>query len=140
MRERSNPGSAHARVLGFCIRVRLRRVLFRTSTAERSVRPGSQIDIDRINVAHHILVRAEGRHYLLLRSVDLLLARHDGRNEVAVAERFQGIDQGWCIAGTEPVGPVALKAVGTVPQISDIGVPVDGAIIGDLEGRIAVLV
>src|SRR5882757_10637688 len=34
----------------------------------------------------------------------------------------------------------ARRAVGTVPQISGIGVPVDGAIIGDLEGRIAVLV
>jgi hypothetical protein len=29
---------------------------------------------------------------------------------------------------------VALQAVGTVPQISGVGVPVDGAIIGDLEG------
>ena len=115
-------------------------MLLRTLTAEHSVRSGAQIDIDRINVAHHIPVRAEGRHHLLLRGVDLFLAGHDGRNEVAIAERLQGIDQRWCIAGTEPVGPVALQAVGAVPQISDIGVPVDGAIIGDLEGRVAVLV
>jgi hypothetical protein len=44
-------------------------VLFRTLTAERSIGSGSQIDIDRIDVAHHIPVRAEGRHHLLLRGV-----------------------------------------------------------------------
>src|SRR3984957_12463420 len=49
----------------------------------------AQIDVDVVEIAHHVLVRRELRHHLVVGGVNVFAAVGDDVGEVAVAQRLQ---------------------------------------------------
>ena len=101
---------------------------------------GAQIDIDVVDVAHHIDVGGEGRHHLVIGGIDILAAVGDDADEVRIAERLEGFGQRRRIARALAIGAMADMAVRMIAAEAGEGVPVDGAVRADLVGRVAVLI
>jgi hypothetical protein len=93
----------------FCFRLfELRRlivVLGRSSTRNRVLRAGAQIDVNVVEVAHHILVIGEGGHDFFLTASEILLATGDDPEELGVADRFERVRERRGVGRASPSGP-----------------------------------
>ena len=98
---------------------------------------GAQIDIDRIEKAHDVLIGTECRHDEVLGGIDASPAIGHDRGKVIVVHRFQRIRECRSEGRALTAGSVALHAIGGIADITLERVPVDGSIRGDLERRIA---
>ena len=70
----------------------------------------------------------------------VLPAAGDDLEEIRVVHALHRIGDRRRVARAHAVRPVADVAVGMVAAIAGKGVPIDGAVLGDLEGRVAVRV
>src|SRR3984885_10247762 len=115
-------------------------VFGRTAARNDVVGAGAQIGVDVGEVAHHVHIGRKRRHHLVVGGIDILAAVGDDVVEVDVAQRLQRIRQRRRIARSLAVGAVADMAVRMIAAETREGVPVDGAVLADLVGRVAGLV
>src|SRR5574337_1917023 len=105
---------AHAFVFGRSESLRLRR-MFRRAAARNSVgRARTQVDVNVVEVAHHVLVVGKGRHDLLLAGAEIPSAADDDAVEFGVPDRFERIREGRGVARSFPVGAVTPQALGGI--------------------------
>src|SRR5258707_1195886 len=64
---------------------------FRPAPPERAVGPRLQVAVDIVEIIHHILRRAEGRHDVVGRGRDVLSAVDHDLGELVMVEMLQGI-------------------------------------------------
>src|SRR5665213_4528628 len=83
----------------------------RSAAGNGIVGAGAQIDIEVVDVAHHIDVGGEGRHHLVIGGIDMLAAVGDDADEVRIAEGLEGFGQRRRIARALAVGAMADMAV-----------------------------
>jgi hypothetical protein len=129
---------AHACCFGFREGGGLCRLFLRPAAADGVGRARPQINVDIVEIAHNILVRAESRHHILLRRVHLLApVRHD-IEKVRIGHRLDRVGEGRRIARAQPIGPVADMAIGVIPAVARECVPIDRAVGSDIISRITV--
>src|SRR6185436_10883093 len=66
-----------------------------------------EVDVDVVDVAHHVGIIAERRHHVLLGGVHVLAAAGDDLQEVRIAHGLHRLHQGGCVGGALAVGAVA---------------------------------
>src|SRR5262249_31351460 len=114
-------------------------VLVRPRAGPRIVGTGTQVDVDVVEVAHHVRVGAERRHDVLGRRRDVLAAADHHAAEVRVAHGLERVLERRRVGRAFAVGTVADVAFRVITAIARVGVPVDLAVL-DLVGRVAGLV
>ena len=94
-----------------------------------------QIDVDVVNITHHIFVDAKGGHYKVLSSVYLPFSGRNHGQIICIALCFERACQRWCVGRACAVWPVAPQALRIVTSESGICVPVNCAVRFDTISR-----
>src|SRR5215471_12952861 len=127
----------HAVAFALLRRFGLLRVLLWPAAGDNLVGTGADVHENVVEKTYHIRMSPERRHDVLLSRGDVLAAVHHDVGEIRIAHGLERALETGRIARALRVRPVAGVAIGVIPAKSRIRVPVDGSILLDLVGRIA---
>src|SRR5262245_42998843 len=127
-----------ARFLVLLCSGRLVAPLGRTPARQNAVRARLQVDVDVVDVAHHVAIIAERRHLALFVGTDHFAAAGNHQHEFVMVHGLQRFDQARCIGRALAVRPMTHMAFGMVSAESGKRVPVNRTVAGDVIGRVAV--
>ena len=77
----------------------------RPAARQNAVRAGSEIDVDIVEIAHHILIGTKRRHHQLLGRVDVLLAARNDRLELGIVNDLSACVRSGPKLEPDPSGP-----------------------------------